>query len=110
MKSPTAVGFDRDARHVRPLTKDVVSTLDFPARDQLAVYDYASLGEADFFLDMQDFVPPGTSQGLGDEFGADIAFGEAALAHAYQHAHRRRIEMANRFIKYDTVSDAVGTS
>ena len=78
------LGFDQGDRHVRLIIEDVVGTLGFPARDQLAADDNPPLGEADFLADLKDLVPPGVFQGGGDELGADIALGEASLVHACQ--------------------------
>ena len=73
--------FDDGERDIGLVVEDVVGALGFAAAHQFAAHNDPALGEAEFLADLQHFIPAGLAERGGDEFGADVAFGEGALVH-----------------------------
>jgi hypothetical protein len=75
------LGFDDGEGDIGLVVEDIVGALGFAAAHQFAAHNDPALGEAEFLADLQHFIPAGLAERWGDEFGADIAFGESALVH-----------------------------
>jgi hypothetical protein len=86
------LGFNDGKRNVRFVGQDVISAFEFTPSMQLPAHDNAPLGEAYFLTNLAVQIPPGSGDGRGDVFGADVALGELFLV-----GHRAEIFRYNEY-------------